>query len=142
MLFAAVIAKTKTRIGKPRMVALAGLACLLLPGLVSPAMADQTIDLRGDAGSKRFDGIGAVSGGGATSVLLKDYPEPQRSQVLDLLFKPRLGASMSALLVEVPGAETPRKASNQAICTPKMISIVDVAMNGGSCARPKRAIPT
>lgn len=28
---------------------------------------------------KRFDGIGAVNGGGATSVLLKDYPEPQRS---------------------------------------------------------------
>jgi len=44
-----------------------------------------------------------VSGGGATSVLLKDYPEPQRSQVLDLLFKPKFGASMSGLLVEVPG---------------------------------------
>jgi galactosylceramidase len=34
---------------------------------------------------------------------LKDYPEPQRSQVLDFLFKPKFGASMSALLVEVPG---------------------------------------
>jgi galactosylceramidase len=66
-------------------------------------IADQTIELKGDAGGKRFDGIGAVSGGGATSVLLKDYPEPQRSQVLDLLFKPKFGASMSALLVEVPG---------------------------------------
>jgi len=44
-----------------------------------------------------------VSGGGATSVLLKDYLEPQRSQILDLLFKPKFGASMSALLVEVPG---------------------------------------
>lgn len=59
--------------------------------------------LDGAAGGKRFDGIGAVSAGGATSVLLKDYPEPQRSQVLDLLFKPKFGASMSALLVEVPG---------------------------------------
>jgi galactosylceramidase len=67
------------------------------------AKADQNIELRGDAGGKRFDGIGAVSGGGATSVLLKDYPEPQRSQVLDLLFKPKFGAAMSALLVEVPG---------------------------------------
>ncbi len=76
-------------------------ACLLC--CLSPALADQTVDLKGDAGGKRFDGIGAVSGGGATSVLLKDYPEPQRSQVLDLLFKPRFGASMSALLVEVPG---------------------------------------
>jgi galactosylceramidase len=63
----------------------------------------QTIKIDGTAGGKRFDGIGAVSGGGATSVLLKDYPEPQRSQVLDFLFKPNFGASISALLVEVPG---------------------------------------
>src|SRR5487761_1967720 len=76
---------------------------LLANSLGSSAFADQTIDLNGAAGGKRFDGIGAVSGGGATSVLLKDYPEPQRSQVLDLLFKPKFGASMSALLVEVPG---------------------------------------
>jgi hypothetical protein len=31
-----------------------------------PGFADQTIDPSGDAGGKRFDGIGAVSGGGAT----------------------------------------------------------------------------
>jgi galactosylceramidase len=67
------------------------------------AMGSQTVSLHGDAGGKLFEGIGAVSGGGATSVLLKDYPDPQRSQVLDLLFKPKFGASMSALLVEVPG---------------------------------------
>ena len=88
---------------KFRALALAGWFCCLATGLLSPAFADQTIDLKGDAGGKLFDGIGAVSGGGATSVLLKDYPEPQRSQVLDLLFKPKFGASMSALLVEVPG---------------------------------------
>jgi len=71
--------------------------------LVSPVWAGQTVELNGTAGGKKFDGIGAVSGGGGTSVLLKDYPEPQRSQVLDLLFKPKFGASMSTLLVEVPG---------------------------------------
>ena len=65
--------------------------------------AKSKITIDGSAGGKRFDGIGAVSGGGATSVLLKDYPEPQRSQVLDLLFKPNFGASISALLVEIPG---------------------------------------
>lgn len=51
----------------------------------------------------RFDGIGAVNGGGATSALLKDYPEPQRGQILDLVFRPKFGASVSALLVEIPG---------------------------------------
>jgi galactosylceramidase len=88
---------------KFRVLTLAGWFCCLLTGPLSSAFADQTIDLKGGAGGKLFDGIGAVSGGGATSVLLKDYPEPQRSQVLDLLFKPKFGASMSALLVEVPG---------------------------------------
>jgi galactosylceramidase len=82
---------------------LALFASLVLNGSISKALAGQVIDLHGDAGGKRFDGIGAVSGGGATSVLLKDYPAKQRSQILDLLFKPKFGASMSALLVEVPG---------------------------------------
>ncbi|WP_277980191.1 hypothetical protein [Sphingomonas phyllosphaerae] len=59
--------------------------------------------LNGSAGGKRFDGIGVVNGGGATSVLLKDYPEPQRSQIMDLLYRPKFGASVSALLVEIPG---------------------------------------
>jgi galactosylceramidase len=68
-----------------------------------PSAEAQIIKLRGDAGGKRFDGIGVVNGGGATSVLLKDYPEPQRSQILDLVFKPKFGASVSALLVEIPG---------------------------------------
>jgi len=63
----------------------------------------QTIRLNGNAAGKRFDGIGIVNGGGATSVLLKDYPEPQRSQILDLLFKPKFGASVSALFIEIPG---------------------------------------
>lgn len=63
----------------------------------------QEIKLDGNAGGKRFDGIGLVNGGGATSVLLKDYPEPQRSQILDLVYKPKFGASVNALLVEIPG---------------------------------------
>ncbi len=69
-----------------------------------PAYADvQTIALDGRAPGTRFDGIGVVDGGGATSVLLKDYPEPQRSQILDLMYKPKFGASISALIVEIPG---------------------------------------
>jgi galactosylceramidase len=67
------------------------------------AATAQVVELKGDAGGKCFDGIGVVDGGGATSVLLKDYPEPQRSQILDLVYKPKFGASVSALLVEIPG---------------------------------------
>jgi galactosylceramidase len=82
--------------------------CVLASALVFMASAQraagaQLVELKGDAGGKRFDGIGVVDGGGATSVLLKDYPEPQRSQILDMVFKPKFGASVSALLVEIPG---------------------------------------
>lgn len=90
--------------------ATAALICEAATGRMFPVLAaiaaggDATIiRLRGDAGGRRFDGIGVVNGGGATSVLLKDYPEPQRSQILDLLYKPQFGASVSALLVEIPG---------------------------------------
>jgi len=82
---------------------MAAIVCSLFLCAGPALVADQTIELNGTVGGKRFDGIGAVSGGGATSVLLKDYPEAQRSQILDLLFKPKFGAAMSALLVEVPG---------------------------------------
>mmetsp|Transcript_38385 Transcript_38385/g.114986 ORF Transcript_38385/g.114986 Transcript_38385/m.114986 type:complete len:148 (+) Transcript_38385:110-553(+) len=46
-----------------------------------------------------FHGIGAISGGGATSRLLVDYPEPQRSEILDALFKPNFAASLHILKV-------------------------------------------
>jgi galactosylceramidase len=68
-----------------------------------PASDPQRVELRAAAGGKRFDGIGIVTGGGGTSVLLKDYPEPQRSQILDMVYKPKFGASVSALYVEIPG---------------------------------------
>jgi galactosylceramidase len=51
----------------------------LLAAIAEGAAGAQVVKLSGDAGGKRFDGIGVVNGGGATSVLLKDYPEPQRS---------------------------------------------------------------
>lgn len=63
----------------------------------------QRVTLNANTATKRFDGIGVVNGGGATSVLLKDYPEKQRAEILDLVYKPMFGASVSALLVEIPG---------------------------------------
>ena len=49
-----------------------------------------------------FEGIGANSSG-ATSRLLKDYPEPYRSEILDYLFKPGFGASLQHFKFEVGG---------------------------------------
>jgi len=76
---------------------------LAVGGATAGAATTQVIVLDGRAGGPRFDGIGVVEGGGGTGVLLKDYPEPQRSQILDLVFKPKFGASVSALYVEIPG---------------------------------------
>lgn len=74
-----------------------------VPDAEQPVGGAMVIELDGQGAGKRFDGIGVVNGGGATSVLLKDYPEPQRSQILDMVYKPMFGASVSALLVEIPG---------------------------------------
>ncbi|KAG1972884.1 galactocerebrosidase [Pimephales promelas] len=61
-------------------------------------------DLDDKAGLGRsFDGIGGLSGGGATSRLLVNYAEPYRSQILDYLFKPKFGASLQILKVEIGG---------------------------------------
>ncbi|PAA62362.1 hypothetical protein BOX15_Mlig000813g1 [Macrostomum lignano] len=50
-----------------------------------------------------FYGIGAISGGGATSKLLQNYPQNQRDQILDYLFLPNFGASLHMLKVEIGG---------------------------------------
>lgn len=62
--------------------------------------ATQSVIIDGRSGGRIFDGIGAVSAG-ASSRLLIDYPEPQRSQILDYLFKPDYGASLQHLKVEI-----------------------------------------
>ena len=51
-----------------------------------------------------FEGIGGVSAGASTD-LLYDYREPVRSQILDLLFKPKFGAGFQHLKVEMGGGE-------------------------------------
>ncbi|XP_072424371.1 galactocerebrosidase isoform X2 [Chiloscyllium punctatum] len=64
--------------------------------------AVSVLDDEGGLGPQ-FDGIGGLSGGGATSRLLVNYPEPYRSQILDYLFKPNFGASLHILKVEIGG---------------------------------------
>jgi hypothetical protein len=59
-----------------------------------------SVILDGTSKGRVFDGLGAVSAG-ASSRLLIDYPEPQRSQILDYLFKPGYGAALQRLKVEI-----------------------------------------
>ena len=87
-----------------RIPALVAAIALLLMGItVQAATRQQTIRIDNISKGKTFDGIGAVNGGGATSVLLKDYPEPWRSEIMDMVFKPMWGASVSTMLAEIPG---------------------------------------
>jgi galactosylceramidase len=79
------------------------IALLLFASHALAQRPDQTLTLDASTPGKIFEGVGAVSGGGATSVLLKDYPEPQRTQILDILFKPNFAASMQTLYLEVGG---------------------------------------
>ena len=75
------------------------LLCLgIILGLVQSAIINVNLD--GTTALHSFDGHGALSAG-ASSRLLWDYPEPQRTEVLDYLFKPNFGAMMSILKVEI-----------------------------------------
>ena len=51
----------------------------------------------------RWEGIGAISGGGATSKLLMDYAPEVVSDILDFLFKPDFGLNLDILKVEMGG---------------------------------------
>ena len=55
------------------------------------------------AAFQRFDGIGAISGGGGETVLLPNYPAAQQEEILDFLFKPDFGAALHILKVEIGG---------------------------------------
>ena len=91
-----------------RAVCALAVSCL---ALVAPATAHadngtppvQQITVDGAGTGRVFDGIGAISGGGGTSRLLVDYPEPERSRILDYLFKPGYGASLQLLKAEIGG---------------------------------------
>ncbi|MEV0889976.1 hypothetical protein [Promicromonospora sp. NPDC050262] len=71
---------------------------------VAPAdTAAATIVVDGASGGRTYDGVGAISGGGATSRLLLDYPREERAEILDYLFTPGYGASLEMLKVEIGG---------------------------------------
>ncbi|MEV4133234.1 ricin-type beta-trefoil lectin domain protein [Dactylosporangium sp. NPDC049742] len=86
-------------------VAAASLAATLTYVVAAPpaSAATTTINVNGGIVGRTFDGVGAISGGGGNSRLLIDYPEPQRSQILDYLFKPNYGAQVQLLKLEIGG---------------------------------------
>ncbi|MEV6008134.1 ricin-type beta-trefoil lectin domain protein [Streptomyces sp. NPDC051976] len=100
---------TATKRGTRWRVLLLGVLALFAAGLAgpsSPAAAAATatsVTLDGTSAGRTLDGVGAISGGGGNSRLLIDYPEPQRTQVLDYLFSPHVGAAVQILKVEVGG---------------------------------------
>jgi len=70
---------------------------------VIPAVFSATnIVLDGKSAGRTFEGLGALSAG-ASSRLLPDYPEQQKKEILDFLFKPNFGASLHHLKVEIGG---------------------------------------
>jgi len=73
-------------------------AGIALPQNVAPALTRISIDGKGEG--RIFEGLGAVSAG-ASSRLLIDYREPYRSQILDYLFRPSYGAALQHLKVEI-----------------------------------------
>jgi hypothetical protein len=101
---------------------LGSLAILGVTFFPTIAGAQSTITIDGTAKGPVFGGIGAISGGGGNSRLLYDYPEPQRSQILDFLFAPGMGANLQILKVEIggntnstDGAESSHEATKGAI---------------------------
>ncbi|GAP71406.1 hypothetical protein SAMD00024442_115_3 [Candidatus Symbiothrix dinenymphae] len=83
--------------------------CCLLNGFCCLSQQLVSIDLSNKG--RTYEGLGGLSAG-ATSRLLIDYEEPYRSDILDYLFKPKFGASLQHLKIEIaadvnagPGAE-------------------------------------
>jgi O-glycosyl hydrolase len=82
--------------------AVVALGAVLMAAPASSAADPSTVTVDGTSAGRTFDGVGALSAG-ASSRLLIDYPEPQRSQVLDYLFTPGYGAALQILKVEIGG---------------------------------------
>ncbi|WIN00507.1 ricin-type beta-trefoil lectin domain protein [Actinoplanes oblitus] len=89
-----------------RHLVMAVVAAVTIGSVAAPAPAAAavtTIAINGTVAGRTFDGVGAISGGGGNSRLLIDYPEPQRTQILDYLFKPDYGAAVQLLKLEIGG---------------------------------------
>src|SRR6266536_4352567 len=120
------------------------LLALSVASRAAPASTLSTTDITidGTRAGPAFQGVGAISGGGGNSRLLIDYPEPQRSQILDYLFKPNYGATIQLLKLEISATPTPPTAPRPASSTRKARSTATPATNGGSHSRLRHAMRT
>ncbi|BFY97613.1 hypothetical protein BsWGS_00653 [Bradybaena similaris] len=78
-------------------------ACFVAAVGVALVSAANIVFDDGPGSNRTFDGIGGLSGGGATSKLLINYPQKHRDEILDYLFLPNFGASLQILKVEIGG---------------------------------------
>ena len=78
------------------------LLCVIIAATSFKSEKVQRIVLDFSKTGRTYEGIGALSAGASTRLLI-DYPEPFRSQILDFLFKPKYGASLQHLKVEIGG---------------------------------------
>ena len=90
----------RAELGRRWLLGVAGLSILFAYYCGSAQSQQTAVVLNPDGAGRVFEGLGAASAG-ASSRLLVDYPEPQRSQILDYLFKPGYGAALQRLKVEI-----------------------------------------
>jgi hypothetical protein len=91
------------------------------------ASAAAPIPLSDAQRARIFDGVGGISGGGATSRLIEDYPAPKVSAIYDALFSPQIAAAFQNVKVEIP-------ADADTTCGSEVAHRHDAA-DGGSCTR-------
>ena len=95
-----------------------------------------------DADSGRvFEGIGAISAGGSSRNLV-DYPEKQKFEILDYMFKPKFGANLQHLKVEIGGGENDTAAANRRTSLPARNWRIPCRAATSSGSWPRRASAT
>jgi hypothetical protein len=84
-------------------------------GAAASALPVTSITVNRTGGDRVYDGVGAVLGGGGNARYLMDYPQPERSQIFDYLFKPGYGASLQLLKLEIGGGANSTDGSEPSI---------------------------
>jgi hypothetical protein len=79
------------------------------------SLGTTSITVNGSGGDQTFMGTGAILGGGGNARYLMDYPQQQRGDILNYLFKPDYGASLQILKLEIGGGANSTDGSEPSI---------------------------